>query len=92
MEEATFQITQFVLRPDIGDEGSNIRVRTNFFEVTNMQDTNISHYDVTITPTVPKRLNWKVFNRFVEQYREEALGGARPVFDGMYSITKEKKK
>ncbi|CAB4437396.1 unnamed protein product [Rhizophagus irregularis] len=82
MEEATFQITQFVLRPDIGDEGSNIRVRTNFFEVTNMQDTNISHYDVTITPTVPKRLNWKVFNRFVEQYREEALGGARPVFDG----------
>ncbi|CAB5302952.1 unnamed protein product [Rhizophagus irregularis] len=47
-----------------------------------MQDTNISHYDVTITPTVPKRLNWKVFNRFVEQYREEALGGARPVFDG----------
>ncbi|CAB4481811.1 unnamed protein product [Rhizophagus irregularis] len=47
-----------------------------------MQDTNISQYEVNITPTVPQRLNRRVFNRLVEQYRERALGGARPVFDG----------
>ncbi|POG58694.1 hypothetical protein GLOIN_2v1728433, partial [Rhizophagus irregularis DAOM 181602=DAOM 197198] len=54
------------------------------------QGVDISYYDVTITPKVPLRLNRKVFNRFVEQNRDGALGGARPVFDDMYSITKKK--
>ncbi|GBB99129.1 hypothetical protein RclHR1_03420012 [Rhizophagus clarus] len=81
MEEPAFQITQLVRRPVIGSEGRKIRVRTNYFEVTRMQETNISHYDVTITPVVPPRLNWKVFDRFVEQ-NQQALGYTKPVFDG----------
>ncbi|RGB24745.1 Piwi domain-containing protein [Rhizophagus diaphanus] len=80
MEEAIFN--QFVKRPSTCDIGAQIKVRANFFEVTKMQDTNISQYEVNITPTVPQRLNRRVFNRFVEQYRERALGGARPVYDG----------
>lgn len=88
MEEAAFQITQYVKRPGTGREGRVVRVRTNFFEVITMPETNISHYDVTITPKVPPRLNRKIFNRFVEQNQVE-LRGTRPVFDGMYSITKK---
>ncbi|EXX59519.1 hypothetical protein RirG_188350 [Rhizophagus irregularis DAOM 197198w] len=80
MEEVLF--SQFVKRPSTCDLGAQIKVRANFFEVTRMQDTNISQYEVNITPTVPQRLNRRVFNRLVEQYRERALGGARPVFDG----------
>lgn len=86
MEEPDFQL---VKRPGIGDKGKRIRVRVNFFEVTRMQGMDISHYDVTITPKVPQRLNRKVFDRFVEQNRDGVLRGARPVFDGMYSITKK---
>ncbi|CAB4417747.1 unnamed protein product [Rhizophagus irregularis] len=76
MEDPDFQL---VKRAGIGDIERRIRVRTNFFEV---QGVDISYYDVTITPKVPLRLNRKVFNRFVEQNRDGALGGARPVFDG----------
>ncbi|CAB4481807.1 unnamed protein product [Rhizophagus irregularis] len=43
---------------------------------------NIIHYDVTITPEVPQRLNRRVFDRFVEQHQGRALGNVRPVFDG----------
>lgn len=88
MEEAAFQITQYVRRPGTGREGRVVRVRTNFFEVITMPETNISHYDVTITPKVPQRLNRKIFNRFVEENPRE-LRNTRPVFDGMYLITKK---
>ncbi|GBB93582.1 hypothetical protein RclHR1_00220016 [Rhizophagus clarus] len=82
MEEPPFQLTEFVKRPGIGHVGKQIKVRTNFFEVTSLPETDIFHYDVTITPEVPQQLNRKVFNIFSEQNRNRALGGARPVFDG----------
>jgi hypothetical protein len=85
MGEAVFRGSQFTKRPDTGGVGVLSRVRTNYFEVTKFQNMNISHYDVVISPTVPPRLNMKVFNRFVDQYRDRALGGARPVFDGTYN-------
>ncbi|CAB4400131.1 unnamed protein product [Rhizophagus irregularis] len=78
MEKETFQI---IKRPGIGNKGEPIKVRANFFEVTKMQKTKIIHYDVTIKPEVPPRLNRKVFNLFSEK-NQEALGGVRPVFDG----------
>jgi hypothetical protein len=90
MEEAAFQITQFVRRPGIGRDGRPIRVRTNFFEVTTMPEMNITQYDVTITPEVPQRLNRKVFDRFVRDNQQGALGGAKPVYDGMYLMIKKK--
>jgi hypothetical protein len=82
MEEAAFQITQFVKRPGFGQRGKPIKVRTNFFEILSMPEENILHYDVTITPKVPQRLNRKVFDRFVER-NQGILRGAKPVFDGM---------
>ena len=85
------EITPFVRRPGVGREGRPIKVRTNFFEVITMPENNIIHYDVSITPEVPPRLNMKIFESFVNQYRERDLGNARPVFDGTYSITKKKK-
>ncbi|CAB5168276.1 Piwi-domain-containing protein [Rhizophagus irregularis] len=85
MEEAAFQITQYVRRPGTGREGRVVRVRTNFFEVITMPETNISHYDVTITPKVPQRLNRKIFNRFVEENQRE-LRNTRPVFDGQSNM------
>jgi hypothetical protein len=78
------ELTQFVKRPGVGHIGRSTKVRTNFFEITSLPDMIIIHYDVTITPEVPKRLNRRVFARFIEQYRVRALGGARPVFDGTY--------
>ncbi|CAB4440012.1 unnamed protein product [Rhizophagus irregularis] len=44
-KKAAFQITQYVRRPGTGREGRVVRVRTNFFEVITMPETNISHYD-----------------------------------------------
>ncbi|GES81009.1 piwi domain-containing protein [Rhizophagus clarus] len=45
---------------------------------------------VTISPVVPRRLNWRIFNHLVDKY-QEAFGDSRPVFDGktnMYAHTK----
>ncbi|GBC00859.1 hypothetical protein RclHR1_00040010 [Rhizophagus clarus] len=82
MEEATFQLTQFARRPGVGHEGRPIRIRSNFFEITRLPEMNIVQYDIAITPTVPRRLNRRIFNRFVAQNQGGALGDARPVFDG----------
>jgi hypothetical protein len=82
------ELTKVVKKPGIGHEGRLIQVRTNFFEVTSLPVMNIVHYDVTITPEVPRRLNRKVFDRFIEQHQKH-LGGARPVFDGTYFITEK---
>ncbi|EXX54101.1 hypothetical protein RirG_237720 [Rhizophagus irregularis DAOM 197198w] len=75
MEKETFQIMK---RPI---ERGPIKVRTNFFEVTKLPKTKITHYDVKISPEVPRRLNREVFNRFSEE-NQEALGGVKPVFNG----------
>jgi len=72
-----------VRRPGLGREGKRMRVRANFFEVLQLPQTPISHYDVTITPDVPPQLNRKVFEKFVEDNRNGALGNnTRPVYDG----------
>ncbi|PKK67969.1 Piwi-domain-containing protein [Rhizophagus irregularis] len=84
------EITPFVRRPSVGREGRPIKVRTNLFEVITMPTNNIIHYDVSITPEVPPRLNMKIFESFVNQYRERALGNARPVFDGRKNMLAHK--
>jgi hypothetical protein len=86
MEEPLFQLTEFVRRPGLGSEGKHIKVRANFFEVLQLPQASIIHYDVTITPDVPPQLNRRVFERFVELNRNGALGGTRPVYDGIYTF------
>ncbi|CAG8516305.1 10444_t:CDS:10 [Funneliformis caledonium] len=58
--------------------GINIRVRTNFFEVTKLPEANIIHYDITISPDVSPILNRKVFR----ELERSAFDVVRPVFDG----------
>uniref|UniRef100_A0A1D1YXN1 Protein argonaute-3 n=1 Tax=Anthurium amnicola TaxID=1678845 RepID=A0A1D1YXN1_9ARAE len=82
MEEVPFQLSEFVRRPGLGTVGRRIKVHANFFEVKALPQTNIFHYDVTISPEVPPRLNWKIFERFVQTERAGALRGATSVFDG----------
>ncbi|CAG8607707.1 12234_t:CDS:10, partial [Ambispora gerdemannii] len=82
------RLTEFVRRPGFGKEGKPVRVRANFFEVTSLPESNVIHYDVSITPEVPPALNRKVYEQFEIHNRSGALGGARPVYDGkknMYS-------
>ncbi|UZO06296.1 uncharacterized protein OCT59_026625 [Rhizophagus irregularis] len=71
------EFTPVVKRPSVD---RSIKVRTNFFELLSMPTNNIIHYDVSITPEVPPRFNMKIFESFVEKYRE-SLGNAKPVFD-----------
>ena len=74
-----FQLTR---SPGRGRLGRPTKVRTNFFEVITLP-TNIVHFDVAITPEVPPRLNRRIFDRFVDEYRDSDLGSTRPVYDGM---------
>ncbi|PKY15738.1 Piwi-domain-containing protein [Rhizophagus irregularis] len=85
MSKETFQIMK---RPGFGNKGVPIKIQTNFFEVTNkIPKMKITHYDVTIFPEVPPRLNInrKVFNHFSEENQVD-LGGVKPVFDGIKNM------
>ncbi|CAB4439380.1 unnamed protein product [Rhizophagus irregularis] len=85
MKKETFQIMK---RPGI--ENEPIKVQTNFFEVTKLPKMKITHYDVTISPEVPPRLNRKVFACFSEE-NKNALGGVKPVYDGKANMFTHKK-
>uniref|UniRef100_U9UWV0 Piwi-domain-containing protein n=1 Tax=Rhizophagus irregularis (strain DAOM 181602 / DAOM 197198 / MUCL 43194) TaxID=747089 RepID=U9UWV0_RHIID len=80
------ELTEFVLRPNLGTSGRHIRVRSNFFEITSLPDMEIIHYDVTITPDVPPILNRKIFAEFEKLNLSGALGNVRCVFDGRKNI------
>ncbi|CAG8690438.1 3353_t:CDS:2, partial [Acaulospora colombiana] len=83
-------LTKFVKRPGLGKVGRQIRVRANFFEVTSFPRANVHHYDVTITPDVPPKLNRRIYRKF-EEDNANTLNNIRPVFDGrknMYSAKK----
>jgi len=67
-------------RPGHGTEGEKfLRVRTNHLEVK-LLPREIIHYDITIIPTVPPRLNRKIFEQFMNTCD---FGRTRPVYDGM---------
>ena len=80
IQKNSSELTEFVLRPDMGTMGRQIRVRSNFFEIVNIPNMNIIHYDVTITPEVPPILNRKIFAEF--ERLNIALGNIHSVFDG----------
>ncbi|CAB4409322.1 unnamed protein product [Rhizophagus irregularis] len=82
-EECPLNIVGYILDRSLSQEplGEQIKIRTNYFEVTKMPKMKIIHYVIMIKPEVPPRLNRKVFNHFSEK-NQEVLGGVRPVFDG----------
>ncbi|CAG8451565.1 6557_t:CDS:10 [Ambispora gerdemannii] len=86
----TRQIADFVKRPSFGRLGRPTRVRANFYPVEMLPSSNIHHYDVSITPDVP-RLNRQVYETFVRVHGAVALGGNKPVYDGRKNLFAAKK-
>ncbi|KAG0001838.1 hypothetical protein BGZ80_006110, partial [Entomortierella chlamydospora] len=81
------QLTQFTRRPaEPATLGREITIRANFFEITQLPNINIHHYDVTITPDVPPVVNRRVFEHMIKLYGDSDLGRTRPVFDGRKNI------
>ncbi|KAF9087913.1 eukaryotic translation initiation factor 2C, 2 [Mortierella sp. AD031] len=79
---ASMQVTEYVRRPTPGRSGKPVNIYSNFFEVKQLPNITIHHYDMTITPDVPPPVNRKIFEQLVSDCRESDLNGARPVFDG----------
>ncbi|KAF9100443.1 argonaute 1 [Mortierella sp. GBA35] len=79
---APITLTELVMRGNPGQLGKPIKVRTNFFEVKDLPNINIHHYDVTIAPDVPPPVNRRIFDHFVLLNSKSDLADAKPVFDG----------
>ncbi|KAG0225023.1 argonaute 1 [Actinomortierella wolfii] len=75
-------ITPFVRRPSLGTKGVQTEVRSNFFEVIQLPDGLIYHYDVSITPETPPSVNRKVFTSLIELFLDSDFNNIRPFFDG----------
>ncbi|KAG0212796.1 hypothetical protein BGX28_005643 [Mortierella sp. GBA30] len=82
----SLQITPYVKRPGIGKVGLAVQVRANYFEITQLPNITIHHYDITVTPDVPPPVNRRIYEQFVDQYRESDLDGVRPIYDGRKNI------
>ncbi|CAI0398011.1 unnamed protein product [Linum tenue] len=73
-------------RPGYGTIGRKCMVRANHFLVK-VQDIEIRHYDVTITPTVTsKKVNRDVIATLEKLYRQSHLGNRMVAYDGMKSL------
>ncbi|CAB5357683.1 unnamed protein product [Rhizophagus irregularis] len=53
--------TEFVKRPGLDKLGHPIRLRINYFEITDFPFNNVYHYEIVILPEVPPTLNRKIF-------------------------------
>ncbi|WVZ60115.1 LOW QUALITY PROTEIN: hypothetical protein U9M48_010176 [Paspalum notatum var. saurae] len=72
-------------RPGYGTVGRRCKVRANHVQVQ-LQDKDIYHYDVVITPeTTSRARNRWVINELVSFHRQH-LDGRRPVYDGRKSL------
>ncbi|KAF9931854.1 eukaryotic translation initiation factor 2C, 2 [Linnemannia zychae] len=76
------QVTEYVKRSSPGKSGRVVNIYSNFFEIRQLPNITVHHYDVTITPDVPPPVNRKIFEQLTTSYRESDLNGARPVYDG----------
>lgn len=79
-------ITQLPRRPGVGRLGKAIQVRSNYFEIQQLPNIRITHYDVTVTPDVPPPVNRKIFDQFITTFRVSDLAGSRPVYDGRKNL------
>jgi len=79
-------ITQLPRRPGVGRLGKAIQVRSNYFEIQQLPNIRITHYDVTVTPDVPPPVNRKIFDQFITTYSVSDLANSRPVYDGRKNL------
>ncbi|PKY39145.1 Piwi-domain-containing protein, partial [Rhizophagus irregularis] len=77
-------IAEFVRRPDLGRVGHSIKVRTNYFEITDLPFPKIYHYDIVIIPEVSPTS--KTSNRRIIQEAENSFSGVKAVFDGHRNV------
>ncbi|KAI8346593.1 hypothetical protein B0O80DRAFT_237989 [Mortierella sp. GBAus27b] len=85
MEKTLIQ-SRFVKRPAFGRIGQPVTVRSNFFEITEFNNTTVHHYDVSITPDTPPPVCRRLYEQLVRVYGRQDFGGARPVFDGRKNL------
>ncbi|KAK5809212.1 Piwi domain-containing protein [Linnemannia elongata] len=79
-------VVNYVRRPALGTSGQAISIRSNFFEVTQLPNNMVHHYDVTITPDVPPPVTRKIFHQVTTSYGASHLKDARAVYDGRKNI------
>jgi hypothetical protein len=83
----SLQLTELVKRPGAGRGGKPVRVRANFFEVTNFGVNNVHHYDVTIDPpSAPPAVYRKVWKCFEDSDGQGILKGIKTVYDGRKNV------
>ncbi|OVA06538.1 Argonaute/Dicer protein [Macleaya cordata] len=76
----------FHRRPGYGQAGTKCIVKANHFLVE-LADTDLNHYDVTITPEVSSRsMNRAIMAQLVKLHRETDLGMRLPAYDGRKSL------
>lgn len=78
--------TRFPARPGYGTVGRKCVIRANHFLVQ-VADSDLHHYDVTITPEVAsKKVNRLVITELIHLYRESHLGKRIPAYDGRKTL------
>ncbi|KAF9950945.1 eukaryotic translation initiation factor 2C, 2 [Mortierella alpina] len=88
---ASLHLTDVVKRPKPGSLGRPVKIRANFFEITQLPNINVHHYDVTITPDVPPIVNRRIFEHMLVVHGKSDLESSRPVFDGRKNIFSPRK-
>lgn len=83
----SLQLTNLVERPATGNSGRRIRVRANFFEITAFANTDIHHYDFTISPMDCKAaLVRKIWQTFEDTDGQGILTDIKAIFDGRRNV------
>ena len=80
------KVTDFVKRPSLGSLGRKARVRTNFFEVTSLPETNIHHYDLQLLLRYLPLIK-RIYQEFEALYSKDKFHDILPVFDGRKNIS-----
>ncbi|KAI8093873.1 Piwi domain-containing protein [Halteromyces radiatus] len=76
-------LTQFVMRPGVGEVGTPVRVRSNFFEVTTLPAQNIYHFNAQVLPDgYPPAVLRKVWHYFEDsEIGQIFLNGTKAIYD-----------
>ncbi|KAI8098878.1 Piwi domain-containing protein [Halteromyces radiatus] len=81
-------LTQLIMRPNVGKVGKPVRVRSNFFEMTSLPAQNIQHLNIQILPDgTPPVILRKVWQSFEDSLKGQAfLNKVKPIFDGRANL------
>ncbi|XP_067939801.1 protein argonaute-4-like [Watersipora subatra] len=72
-------------RPNYGEEGRKVMLRTNYFKINIPADTYFHRYSVKVRPSCPPSMNRKVFDALIMS-RKEIFSDGIPMYDGRDSL------